>query len=75
MQLQLDLLNEYVNSIKMKINLGKTKIMVVRKYKSRGQAENIWEVGNNEIEECDSYKYLGVIFKSNGSFSGHAEKN
>ena len=78
MQLQIDLLNEFVDSVKMTVNLGKTKIMVLRKNKrkSRGRAENkiIWKLGNKEIEECETYKYLGVTFKSNGSFSEHADK-
>ena len=30
--------------------------------------------GKKEIKECDSYKYLGVTLKSNGSFSEHIDK-
>ena len=78
MQLQLNLLNTLLNSSKMKVNLGKTKIMVLRKNKRKSRAkkgnEIIWKLGDKEIEECEVYKYLGVIFKSNGSFSEHAEK-
>ena len=31
-------------------------------------------MGDKEIKECDSYKYLGVTLKSNGSFSEHVDK-
>ena len=78
MQMQLNSLNKFINSVKMKINLGKTKMMVLRKNKrkSRGRPENkvIWKLGDKEVQECETYKYLGVSFKSNGSFSEHAEK-
>ena len=77
MQLQLDELDKYVKSVKMKVNLDKTKIMVLRKNKrkSRGKSENktIWKLGDKEIQECEKYKYLGVNIKSNGSFSEHIE--
>ncbi len=76
MQLQLNALNEFVKSVKMKVNLGKTKIMIVKQHKSCGNTNNtqVLKLGAEEIEECESYKYLGVTFKSNGSFSEHAEK-
>ena len=31
------------------------------------------EIGNHDIEETGSYKYLGVIFKNNGSFLEHIQ--
>ena len=33
-----------------------------------------WKIGDKEVKECVSYKYLGVILKSNGSFSEHIDK-
>ena len=62
----------------MKISLGKTKIMVLRKHKrksgNKSKNKDIWKIGDKEVEECETYKYLGVTFKSNGSFIDHTEK-
>ena len=62
----------------MKISLGKTKIMVLRKHKrksgNKSKNKDIWKIGDKEVEECETYKYLGVTFKSNGSFVDHTEK-
>ncbi len=52
--------------------------MIVRKNKKKAQANSrnniVWKIGEKEIKECDSYKYLGVTLKSNGSFSEHIDK-
>ena len=78
LQAQLDVLERFTNSINMEVNMGKTKVMVLRnnKHKSRAKPENlpVWYLGGKEVEECESYKYLGVTIKSNGSFSEHVEK-
>ena len=49
--------------------------MYVAKQKSR-KTENktTWKIGDDEIEECENYKYLGVTFKSNGTFAMHVDK-
>ena len=58
--------------------MDKTKVMVLRKNKrkSRAKSENeeTWNLGDKEIKECELYKYLGVVLKSNGSFSEHVDK-
>ena len=50
----------------MKISLGKTKIMVLRKHKrksgNKSKNKDIWKIGDKEVEECETYKYLGVTF-------------
>ena len=33
----------------------------------------MWKLGDKDIKECNSYKYLGVTLKSNGSFSEHVD--
>ena len=43
MQLQLNALNEFVKSVKLKVNLGKTKIMIVKQHKSCGYTKNSME--------------------------------
>ena len=47
--------------------------MTVRKNKKRSKACKIWKFGDEEIKECNEYKYLGVTFKSNGSYSAHVD--
>ena len=76
LQSQLDALDSFSKSLKMEVNLDKTKVMILRKNKRKTQAKNsvIWKIGRKEIAECDSYKYLGVTLKSNGSFSEHVDK-
>ena len=58
--------------------MDKTKIMVIKKNKQKSRAlskdTSLWKLGDKEIKECDSYKYLGVTFKSNGSFAEHIDK-
>ena len=43
-------------------------------HKLRSLAETKWYLGDNATSECDSYKYLGVTSKSNGSYNEHIEK-
>ena len=56
--------------------MDKSKVMVMQKQKSRANAKKSipWRIGDNEVKECASYKYLGVTIKSNGSFSIHIDK-
>ncbi len=73
-------ITDFSKEINIEVNLGKTKVMEVRrnKHKSRVTDNNrnkkIWRLGDDEIGECDSYEYLRVTIKSNGSLSEHAEK-
>ncbi len=77
LQTQLNTLDSFSKAVKMEVNIDKTKVMVVRKNKQQSRAKNgnkrLWKVGNKDIKECDSYKYLGVTLKSNGSFSEHID--
>ena len=73
---QIDLLHDFTKQIQMSVNLniGKTKIMVSRKHKRKIKSKQTWLFfGENEIQEYDSYKYLGVTIKSNCSFNEHVE--
>ena len=58
----------------MEVNVNKTKIMLFEKNKRKSKAKKKWYLGDNAISECDSYKYLGVTFKSNCSYNEHIEK-
>ena len=73
LQTQLDVLKDFTENIMMKVNIGKTKVMVLRKNKRKSQSQKTWFLGEQELKECDSYKCLGVTIKSNGSFNEHIE--
>ena len=76
LQSQLDILDKFSISLKIKVNMGKTKVMLIHKPKSRAKSKKNkpWKIGDKEDEECISYEYLGVAIKSNGSFSEHVDK-
>ena len=59
----------------MKVNMDKTKVMLIQKQKSRAKSKKnkAWKIGDKESKECVSYKYLGVTIKWNGSFSLHID--
>ena len=78
LQSQLDALAKFAGSIEMEMNMDKTKIMILRNKKRKSRAKSCnqpkWFLGKKQIKECESYKYLGVTIKSNGSFSEHVDK-
>ena len=57
----------------MKVSFSKTNVLVLRKNKRKFQSQKTWFLGEQELQECDSYKYLGVTIKSNDSFNEHIE--
>ena len=69
LQSQLDKLNVFATKVQMEVNVNKTKIMLFKKKKRKSKAKKKCYLGDNAISECDSYKFLGVIFKSNGSYN------
>ena len=66
LQLALSELNDYCKIWSLKINVTKTKIVIV----SRGKVKKYhkFTIGNEEVQVCDDYVYLGVTFNFNGSF-------
>ena len=56
--------------------MEKTKVMLFQKQKSRAKSNKskTLKIGDKEVKECVSYKYLGVTIKSNESFSEHIDK-
>ena len=76
LQSQLDALHKFSQSLKMEVNMDKTKVMLIQKQKSRAKSKRNkpWRIGDKEVNECISYKYLGVTLKSTGSFSEHIDK-
>ena len=68
LQSSLDLLLEYCNKWKLTINVSKTKVMVFRK--GGVLPRNLVFYYNGVVLEIvKEFKYLGIVFKSGGSFS------
>ena len=68
MQRNLNLLNDYCNCNKLKVNISKTKIMVFARSKTRLNNIPTFKYGNIDLEQVDDYIYLGICFNWNGSF-------
>ena len=63
-----NILSEYCDRWKLKVNLSKTKVMIFRK---GGRLPNdiAFRYKGTEIEIVQQFSYLGVVFTSGGSFS------
>jgi len=68
LQSSLDVLLEYCQRWKLKVNIEKTKIMVFRKGGRLSQNLRFLCDGT-EIEIVSKFNYLGIVFSSGGSFS------
>ena len=52
----------------MDASMEKTKVMIIQKQKSRAQftKNKTWKIGDKEVDECVTYKYLGVTLNRTG---------
>jgi hypothetical protein len=64
----LNILKDYCDEWKLKLNVNKTKIMVFKKG-GRNQQNLRFLYGNTEIEIVNKFTYLGIVFTVGGSFS------
>ena len=73
---QLDALERFSKSLKMEMNMDKMRGMIIPKQKSpaKSKENKTWKIADKELKECNSYRYLGVMLKSNGSYSEHIDK-
>ena len=67
LQKALNELNIFCKQWKLQINSSKTKIIVFSKRKPRKMPN--FSLENSTLEIVHEFKYLGVIFKSNGNFN------
>lgn len=68
----LERINEWLNLNKLKINIGKTKYMVLN-LRGRNMDDNCIQMGGNIIEKVHSMKYLGFIIDDKLNFHEHVE--
>lgn len=68
LQMSLDILHDYSNRWKLKVNTDKTKILIFRKggILNRNLA---FYYDNIQLEIVNKFSYLGVVFSSGGSFT------
>ena len=66
----LNIAHVFVEKWNMKFNCAKSKVMVIGK---RVDCNKKWMLGNLEISECKTYKYLGVIISNSLSDSAHVK--
>ena len=66
LQCALNSLKSYCSTWDLAVNTSKTKIVIFSKGKVRNKPT--FYFGNDTIEVCDDYTYLGVIFNYNGNF-------
>ena len=71
-QHNLDVFLEYSETWKLNINFKKTKILI---FGIRSTHRFEFKLGNNKIEICDEFKYLGVIFTKTRTFAKAIKHN
>lgn len=59
-------------TINLNVNSSKTKVVIF----SRGKTRRIpvFNFGNNKLDICDDYNYLGITFNYNGNFNKAIKK-
>jgi len=73
LQASLNELNRYCTRWGLQINTNKTKVIVFKCRKPKLLQEH-FHLGNHTIDCVNEYKYLGILFNSNGSFD-RAQEN
>jgi hypothetical protein len=61
----LDLIYDYCTKWKLTVNLEKSNILVCKPFGGVSMQE-VWFWGENIIDHCDTYKYLGIAFTRYG---------
>ena len=75
-QLQEDFecISYWLKANKLSLNVGKTKVMCMATQYFRGDRNIYIHLDGIEIEQVDSYKYLGLIVDPKLTFCGHIDK-
>ena len=73
LQRLLNKLGKYCQEWELKVSMEKTKVIVFKKGSKLARSER-WLYLGQKLDVVDEYKYLGVIFKSNGCWKKHIEE-
>ena len=71
LQSLIDLLQQWCDEKKMKVNLDKTKVVYFRNTASE-KTRKLFKFGNGNIEITDSYTYLGILLTEHLDFNAMA---
>ena len=67
-------IEEWMRKNKLEVNVGKTKIMLIRSVRKSIVEENVKiEMQNKTLEVVEEIKYLGIIIDKNLSFTAHID--
>ena len=66
MQQALDIFESYCEIWRLQVNVAKTKVMIFRKRKTAQDPKFL--LHGQTLDIVDTYSYLGIIFKYNGTF-------
>ena len=58
-------LQDYCNKWKLNVNLSKSNVMICNQ-SGRRSGDEIWFYGDQILNVCDTYNYLGISFTSGG---------
>ena len=72
MQTMLNVFSEYYNTWKLQVNIAKTKVVIFSKSKVTQNTRVMSE--NKELDICESYNYLGILFNFNNNFLNAKKK-
>lgn len=72
MQRALDIFADYCDKWKLSVNTSKTKVMIFCKRKTQRPPQ--FKLRDASLEIVDSYNYLGLLLRYNGSFSESKQK-
>lgn len=67
LQKEINALGNFCNKWNIQVNVKKTKVM---KFVGNGHAcKDVFTLSGSPLENCQTYKYLGVVISSSGSFT------
>ena len=72
MQTMLNVFSEYCNTWKLQVNVTKTKVVIFSK--RRVSQNTRFMSDNKELDICESYNYLGILFHFNNNFVNAKKK-
>ena len=70
--LELQKVSEWLESNKLTLNISKSKFMLTLKSKSSNPNFSV-QINGEDLERCDSYKYLGVYIDQNLTWKPHVD--
>ena len=73
LQRMLNRLEKYCSEWDLEVNMDKSKVLVFKKGNKLAKSEK-WYFLRKKLEVVSEYKYLGVLFKSNGGWTKHIEE-